>query len=83
MRARLGQRSGGANLLVMSLEEGDVHWSPWYSQPDPRKPFFVPARVLRLIRRCPRDYFMIGERLDGSEVEFRLTAGAFRMELPE
>ena len=67
----------------MSLEEGDVHWSPWYSQPDPRKPFFVPARVLRLIRRGPRDYFMIGERLDGSEVEFRLTAGAFRMELPE
>lgn len=80
MRTR---RHTGNLIFLVAFEEGDVHRSPWYSQQDPRKPFFVPARAIRLIRRSPRDYFMIGKRPDGSEVEVRLTAGAFRMELPE
>jgi hypothetical protein len=64
----------------VSLDEGDVRWSEWYSQPDPGKPFFVPAKAKRLIRRGPRKYFMVGTRPDGRQVEIRLTAFIFRME---
>jgi hypothetical protein len=62
------------------FEEGDVHPGPFYYQPDPQKPFFVPARAEKLVRRGPREYFMVGRKPDGHEVEVRLTAGTFRME---
>jgi hypothetical protein len=62
-------------------EEGSVHRSPFFFyQPDPRKPFFVPAKAEKLVRRSPREYFLVGRKPDGREVEVRLTAGAFRME---
>jgi hypothetical protein len=54
--------------------------SPWFSQPDPRKQFFVAATPKRLVRRGPHSYFMVGTNPDGREVEVRLTAGSFRME---
>jgi hypothetical protein len=54
--------------------------SPWFSQPDPRRQFFVAARPRRLVRRGPRRYFMVGTNPDGREVEVRLTAGSLRME---
>ena len=57
-----------------------MHPSPWYSQPDPEKPFFVPATAKKLVRRGPRDYFMVGAAPDGGEVELRLSAGVFTME---
>ena len=64
----------------MIFEEGDVHASPWFFQPDRGKPFFVPAKAERLVRRGSRDYFMVGKKPDGSAVEVRLTAGSFHME---
>lgn len=64
----------------MIFEEGGVHESPWFFQPDPQKPFFVPAKAERLVRRSSREYFMVGKKPDGSPVEIRLTAGSFHME---
>jgi hypothetical protein len=64
----------------VSLEEGDVHPSPFFYQPDPRKAFFVPAKPEKLVRRGPRHYFMVGKKPDGREVEVRLTAGRLHME---
>jgi hypothetical protein len=61
-------------------EEGDVHPSPFFYQPDPRTPFFVPAKAEKLVRRSPREYFLVGRKPDGREVEVRLTAGEFRIE---
>jgi hypothetical protein len=51
---------------------------PFFYQPDPEKPFFVPARPERLVRRGPRAYFMVGRKPDGSEVEARLTPITFK-----
>jgi hypothetical protein len=64
----------------MIFEEGDMHPSPWFFQPDPQQPFFVPAKGEKLVRRSPREYFMVGKKPDGSPVEVRLTAGSFHME---
>jgi hypothetical protein len=61
-------------------EEGDVHPSPFFYQPDPQKPFFVPAKAEKLVRRSPREYFLVGRKPDGREVEVRLTAAVFRLE---
>jgi hypothetical protein len=69
----------GTFLLVI-FEEGDVHPSPFFYQPDPRKAFFVPAKAEKLVRRGPREYFIVGTKPDGREVEVRLTAGTFHME---
>jgi hypothetical protein len=65
---------------LVIFEEGDVHASPWFFQPDPQRPFFVPAKAERLVRRGSRNYFMVGKKRDGSAVEVRLTAGSFHME---
>ena len=64
----------------MIFEEGGVHPSSWFYQPDPQKPFFVPATAEKLVRRSPREYFIVGKKPDGSPVEIRLTAGSFHME---
>lgn len=64
----------------MIFEEGDVGRSPWFSQPDPEKPFFVAAKAEKLVRRSPREYFMVGRRPDGRQVEIRLTSGSFHVE---
>ena len=53
--------------------------SPWVSQPDPEKLQFVSAKPKKLTRRGPQHYFMSGKMPDGTEVEIRLVAGAFRM----
>jgi hypothetical protein len=68
------------NLLHVIFEEGDIQSSPWFFQPDPQKPFFVPAKAEKLVRRSPHEYFMVGKKPDGSPVEVRLTAGSFHME---
>jgi hypothetical protein len=62
------------------FDEGGVHPSPWFFQPDPQKRFFVPAKAEKLVRRNPREYFMVGKKPDGSPVEIRLTARSFHME---
>jgi hypothetical protein len=64
----------------VSFEESDVRRSPWFFQPDPEKPIFVPAKAEKLVRRSPREYFMVGRKPDGREVEVRLTSGSFHME---
>jgi hypothetical protein len=64
----------------VSFEEGDVRRNPWFFQPDPEKPLFVVARAEKLVRRGPREYFMVGRKPDGREVELRLTSGTFHME---
>jgi hypothetical protein len=68
------------NLLLVISDCGDVRESPWFFQPDAHKPVFVPAKAEKLIRRRPREYFMVGKKPDGSPVEVRLTAGSFHME---
>ena len=68
------------NLPLVIFDEGDVHASPWFFQPDRQKPFFVPAKAEKLVRRGSRHYFMVGRKPDGSAVEVRLTAGSFHME---
>ncbi len=57
-----------------------MHPSPWFSQPDPNKGFFVPAKARKLVRRGPREYVMVGTKPDGGLVEVRLTAGMFRID---
>jgi hypothetical protein len=64
----------------MGSGEGDTPRGPWFWQPDPQRPFFLPAKATKLIRRGPRQIFMVGKRPDESEVEVRLTPGFFRME---
>jgi hypothetical protein len=64
----------------VTFEEDDLRRSPWYYQPDPRSSRFVCARAIKLVRRSPREYFMVGERSDGRRVEVRLTSGTFHME---
>jgi hypothetical protein len=48
--------------------------------PHPEKPIFVQPKVEKLVRRGPRDYFIIGKKPDGSPVEIRLSAVSFQME---
>jgi hypothetical protein len=62
------------------FEEDDVRPVPFFFQPNPEKPFFVPARAEKLVRRDPRQYFMVGRKPDGREVEVRLTSGTFKTE---
>jgi hypothetical protein len=69
-----------SNLRGVIREEGGVDPGPWFFQPDPQKPFFVPAKAEKLVRRAARQYFMVGKKPDGSPVEVRLTAGSFHME---
>ncbi|HVD26517.1 MAG TPA: hypothetical protein VNB86_11050 [Gaiellaceae bacterium] len=57
-----------------------MHRSDWYWQPDPSKPFFVCAKPTKLVRRGRREYFMLGKKADGAEVEIRLSAGRFEIE---
>jgi hypothetical protein len=52
---------------------------PFWVQPDPDKPFFAQPKVERLIRRGPRDYFILGRKPDGRLIETRLGALTFRM----
>ncbi len=56
------------------FEEGDVRPGPFFYQPNPEKPFFVPAKAETLVRRGPCEYFMLGKKPDGSEVEVRLSS---------
>ena len=64
----------------MSGEERDKSSSfvrsPWFSQPDPEKAYYVAAKAEKLVRRGPREYVMVGKKPDGSEVEVRLTPTA-------
>jgi len=55
--------------------------SPWFSQPDPKRKYFVAAKAKKLVRRGPRDYVMVGTNPDGRTVEVRLTAGTLRMDV--
>jgi hypothetical protein len=65
----------------MSAEEGaDLRRNQWFFQPDPDKPIFAAARAEKLVRRGAREYFMVGRRPDGREVEVRLTPGSFHMD---
>ena len=64
----------------MRFEEGGGCPSPFYFQPDPKKPYVVAARAEKLVRRGAREYFMVGRKPDGRTVEVRLTTGAVRME---
>jgi hypothetical protein len=64
----------------VTIERDGTHHSPWFSQPDPEKPVFEPAKAERLVRRSPREYFMVGKKPDGSQVEVRLTSGSFHMD---
>jgi hypothetical protein len=65
----------------MSSEEGaDLRRNAWFFQPDPEKPIFVPAKAEKLVRRGAREYFMVGRKPDGREVEIRLTSGSFHMD---
>ena len=57
-----------------------MHRSDWYWQPDPSKPFFVCAKPTKLVRRGRREYFMLGKKPDGAEVEIRLSAGRFEIQ---
>jgi hypothetical protein len=67
--------------MLVSAEEGaDVRRNPWFFQPDPEKPVFVAAKAEKLVRRGAREYFMVGRKPDGREVEIRLTSGSFHME---
>ncbi len=53
---------------------------PFFFQPDPEKPFFVQAKAEKLVRRGPREYFLVGKKPDGREVEAQLTAVTLRLE---
>ena len=64
----------------MSFERDDLRLSLFFYQPDPEKPFFVAARAERLVRRAPREYFMVGRKPDGREVEVRLGPASFKIE---
>ncbi|MCA1709964.1 MAG: hypothetical protein LC808_44445 [Actinobacteria bacterium] len=64
----------------MTFDEADVRPGPFFYQPDPEKPFFVPAKAEKLVRRGPCEYFMVGRKPDGREVDVRLTPVAFKME---
>jgi hypothetical protein len=69
------------DLPLVIFDEGDVHASPWFFQPDRGKPNFVPAKAEKLVRRGSRDYFMVGRKPDGSAAEVRLCGGvSFHME---
>ena len=62
----------------MFFEENDLpHPGPFFYQPDPEKPFFVPAKAEKLVSRGPREYFLVGRTPDGNEVEARLTSVTF------
>jgi hypothetical protein len=67
-------------VLVRSEDRADLRRNPWFFQPDPEKPVFAAARAEKLVRRGAREYFMVGRRPDGREVEVRLTSGSFHME---
>jgi hypothetical protein len=53
---------------------------PFRFQPDPERPFFVQPKAEKLVRRGPREYYIVGRRPDGSAIETRLSAVSFRME---
>ena len=45
---------------------------PFFCQPDPSEPYFVQPKPEKLVRRGPREYYIVGRKLDGSRVEARL-----------
>ena len=53
---------------------------PFFFQPNPEKPFSVAAKAEKLVRRGPCEYFIVGKKPDGREVEARLTAATFKVE---
>ncbi len=65
----------------MIFDEDEAHRGPFFFQPDPEKPLFVPAKAEKLVRRGPCEYFMIGRKPDGREVEVRLTSVSFKMSI--
>jgi hypothetical protein len=68
------------NLGIVTFEEGDLGRSPWFFQPNPDVGFYVPAKAEKLVRRSPREYFIVGRKPDGRKVEVRLTSGSFHMD---
>lgn len=64
----------------MIFEDDDVRPGPFFYQPNPEKPFFVAAKAEKLVRRGPCEYFMVGRKPDGREVEVRLRSVTFNME---
>jgi hypothetical protein len=51
---------------------------PFFYRPDPRGDIWCAAKPVRLVRRGPREFYLVGRRPDGEEVEARLMPGAFR-----
>jgi hypothetical protein len=50
----------------------------FFFQPDPAKGVFVAAKPEKLVRRGPREYYLVGRKPDGRLVEARLTTARFQ-----
>ncbi len=46
---------------------------------DPTEPHYVAAKAEKLVQRGPREYYLVGRKPDGTQVEARLTNLSFRM----
>jgi hypothetical protein len=61
--------------------DGSPDPGPFFYQPDPKRPLYVPAKAEKVVQRGAGEYYIVGRMPDGREVEARLTAGTFRMHL--
>ena len=55
---------------------------PFFVQPDAERAFWVQPKMEKLVRRGPREYFLVARTPDGHEVETRLTSATISMGIP-
>jgi hypothetical protein len=55
---------------------------PFYDQPDPAQEYYVQPKAEKLVRRGPREYYIIARKRDGSRIEVRLLGARLQMEGP-
>ena len=66
----------------MPGDEDDIDPGPFFVRPDAEKAFWVQPKIERLVRRGPREYFLVARAPDGREVATRLTSATISMGNP-
>lgn len=52
----------------------DDELGPFFYRPDPDREAWTAAKPVRLVKRGPRHFYLVGRKPDGEEVETRLLA---------
>ena len=62
---------------MQSDKSPDDKLGPFFYRPDPDREVWTAAKPVRLVRRGPREYYLVGRKPNGEEVEVRLGAARY------